>query len=215
MIPNYCWALVDFPVSEITALTVRKKNRNFHPEPNQASVLKAFALKSSQLQCNKKKNPFSTSISWPTPRRGSDSSAGRQWLAREQWYAYQQAGSAYREAVNQEGTSHSIISKAAKPGVLSSTADASELEDWELSSSRSSCLLGKFFNLSQISTALSIPKWGQKMEILLGWGPWVHNICAFALCTQKCLWFHPVAHRREMGSCPLLHNLLQKYKKND
>ena len=25
MIPNYCWALVDFPVGEITALTVREK----------------------------------------------------------------------------------------------------------------------------------------------------------------------------------------------
>ena len=36
----------------------KKKNRNFHPEPNQASVLKAFALKSSQLQCNKKRIHF-------------------------------------------------------------------------------------------------------------------------------------------------------------
>ena len=37
---------------------MRKKNRNFHPEPNQASVLKAFALKSSQLRCNKKRIHF-------------------------------------------------------------------------------------------------------------------------------------------------------------
>ena len=72
-------------------------------------------------------------------------------------------------------------------------------------------LARKFLSLLQILTALSFPKWGQKMEILLGWCPRAHSSCAFALCTQKRLWFHPVAHGREMGSCQLLHNPLPKY----
>lgn len=47
--------LISLSVRSLLWQWEKKKNRNFHPEPNQASVLKAFALKSSQLQCNKKK----------------------------------------------------------------------------------------------------------------------------------------------------------------
>lgn len=58
---------------------------------------------------------------------------------------------------------------------------------------------------SQISEALSVPKWSQKMEILLDV---IHEHIisgAFALALRNVYMFHPAAHRREMGSCPLLH----------
>ena len=118
---------------------------------------------------------------------------------------------AYREAVTQESTWHSIIPTSCQARCGAKQHRCSWAGRQAVFSQLNLYLAKKLLDLLHLLTALSFPKWSQKMGILRRC-QWVRRGCVVALCAQKHLRLHPVAHWKEMGSCQLLQDCFQILK---
>ena len=175
--------------------------RKFYPKPNQAFVLKAFALKASQLLYNKKESVFCFYF-LTNPHEG----AVIQDLGSVEvggWHRGNETPIS-RLAVSDDGV---CLRRGCDSGGQAALHYPPEqprqvwCQVWQVLLSWK-----KIYGFLPVEVVFSkeivqaftdidslvIFQVGSEKEIL-GWCQWAHNGCTFALCTQKCLQCYPAA----------------------